>query len=63
MSPLVVGKVRQSSPIGPSLGGVESGRAKVILNEVRLRDDLFGINPLDVAGRFPAPSPSSKDRQ
>jgi hypothetical protein len=60
---LAVGERRQSLPIGRSQGEVESGCAEVILNEVKLRSNLLGLIPVDSAGRFPAPSLVSQDRQ
>jgi hypothetical protein len=42
---------------------LRAGCAEVILNEVRLRSNLWELIPLDTAGRFPAPSPADQDRQ
>ena len=48
-------------PIARSPGGVESGCAEVILNEVKLRSDLLGLIAVDIAGRLAAPSPASRE--
>jgi hypothetical protein len=36
---------------------------RFILNELRLRSDLLELIPLDIAGRWPAPSPANQDRR
>jgi hypothetical protein len=60
---LVVCEGQQSLPIGRSPSGVESGCAEGILTVVNSGATCWDYCALDIAGRFPAPSRASHDRQ